>query len=106
MATRASHLEIVTDLSKDTFIAALIMFQPSRVVCSDIFSDKGTNPTGANRAITELYQFVRDEVSKETISSWNDTEGIRWHFILPAAATFGGLCEAVVKLTKFHLRRV
>lgn len=106
MATRASHLEIATDLSTDTFIAALIRFQSSRGVCSDIFSDNGTNLTGANRTLSELNQIFRDEVSKEKISSWSNTEGIRWHFIPPAVPTFGGLWEAVVKATKFHLRRV
>lgn len=41
-------IELVSNLSTDTFIAALRRFISRRRICSDIFSDKGKNFVGAN----------------------------------------------------------
>ncbi|GIZ02399.1 reverse transcriptase [Caerostris extrusa] len=48
-STRAIHLELVTDLSADAFIAALKRFISRRGKCSDIYSDCGSNFVGAKR---------------------------------------------------------
>ncbi|XP_055918520.1 uncharacterized protein LOC129950616 [Eupeodes corollae] len=47
MATKALHLEVVSDLSKDAFLAALRRFIARRGKCSIIYSDNGTNFQGA-----------------------------------------------------------
>lgn len=47
MAVNAIHLEIVSDLSTEAFIAALNRFVSRRGIPSDIYSDCGTNFVGA-----------------------------------------------------------
>lgn len=48
MATRAVHLELVSNLSTALLLSALHRFISRRGRCSDIYSDCGTNFVGAN----------------------------------------------------------
>lgn len=93
-ATRAIHLEIASDLSSDTFIAALKRFVSRRGRCSDIHSDCGTNFVGANRELNSLLKTAAEG------------QGIRWHFNPPSSPHFGGLWESGVKSVKTHMARV
>jgi len=69
-----------------------------------MYSDCGTNFVGADR---ELRAFFRASSSDgRRISQEIAKEGISWRFNPPAAPHFGGLWEAAVKSTKYHLRRV
>lgn len=47
LVTKAVHLELVTDLSSDAFLAALDRFVARRGLCVHIHSDNGTNFQGA-----------------------------------------------------------
>ena len=49
MCTRAVHLELVSSLSTDAFLAALKRFVSWRGLLTTIYSDSGTNFVGANR---------------------------------------------------------
>jgi hypothetical protein len=49
LATKAIHLELVTDCSTETFLGALKRFIARRGMVSSIYSDNGTNFVGANR---------------------------------------------------------
>lgn len=104
--TRAIHLEAVSDLTTDAFLAALRRFISRRGKPSDIYSDCGSNFKGANAEMKEFIQFVSAEPHNETVANKLTDEGIAWHFNPPGAPHFGGLWEAGVKSTKFHLRRV
>jgi Integrase zinc binding domain len=48
MATKAVHLEIVSDASTLAFIAALHRFVSRRGLCQNLYSDNGTNFVGAS----------------------------------------------------------
>ncbi|XP_055838382.1 uncharacterized protein LOC129906593 [Episyrphus balteatus] len=106
MATKALHLEVVSDLSTDAFLAALRRFVARRGKCSVIYSDNGTNFQGAARTLCEWYNLVRSEEHNHKISSTLAADGIKWEFIPPHSPHFGGLWEAGVKSVKQHLRRV
>lgn len=93
-ATKALHLELVSNLSADAFLAALRRFQARRGRCQHLFSDCGTNFIGAYR---QLNSYMAQSGSKE---------GVTWHFNPPSAPHFGGLWEAGVKSVKTHLSRV
>ncbi|CAH2088129.1 unnamed protein product [Euphydryas editha] len=100
MSTRALHLEVVSDMSTQAFLAAFRRFVARRGHCAKLFSDNGTTFVGASR---ELEQLTHCQAS---IAKHLETNNTEWHFIPAHAPNFGGLWEAGVKSTKFHLKRV
>ncbi|CAK1584951.1 unnamed protein product [Parnassius mnemosyne] len=105
MTTRAIHLESVSDLSAEGFLAAFKRFVARRGHCADLWSDNGTNFVGAAKELKKLLNVERSTVAVE-IAEWLATNGTNWHNIPPYAPNFGGLWEAGIKSTKFHLKRV
>jgi hypothetical protein len=99
MATRSVHLELVSDLTSEAFTAALKRFVSRRGLCSEIYSDNGTNMVGAAR---ELIKITKDT----NVANYLSSQNISWHFIPPGAPHFGGLWEAGVKSAKHHLNRI
>ena len=59
-AVKAVHLEIVTDLTSEAFIAAL-RFIARRGHPLLLWSNNGTNFVGANRQLKELFQFIKQQ---------------------------------------------
>ncbi|XP_053686315.1 uncharacterized protein LOC128735856 [Sabethes cyaneus] len=106
MCTKAVHLELVTDLSTECFLKALRRFIARRGICSDIFSDNGTNFVGARNQLKALFELLRSKEHQEGVTRECARDGIQWHFNPPSAPHFGGLWEAAVKSAKFHLLRV
>lgn len=104
MATKAVHIELVSDLTTEAFIGALRRFIARRGICSEIYCDNGSNFIGAATQLTELYKFLNENAN--TISNSLLTDRISFKFIPPSSPHFGGLWEAAVKSTKFHLKRV
>lgn len=104
--TKAIHLELVTELTSDYFIAALRRFVSRRGKPTSIHSDNGTNFVGANSKLKELFTFLSDNSHKKTIIDWAANEGIEWSYIPPRAPHFGGLWESGVRSIKHHLTRV
>lgn len=102
-ATRAIHLELVSDLSTPTFLAALTRFMSRRGLCSHIHSDNGTNFVGAAKV---LKNYLQSQTSSQSVVDLLANEGVQWHFIPPSAPHFGGLWEAAVKSAKHHLLKV
>jgi len=100
MAVKAVHLEIVTDLSTESFIAAMDRFTSRRGIPANIYTDCGTNYVGAAKQIKALLQ---TDDARQAVSSRVRCE---WHFNPPAAPHFGGLWEAAIKSTKTHLKKV
>ena len=105
-ATKAVHLEVVSDLSSDAFIAALRRFISRRGVCTHLYSDNATNFTGANRIFKELQNLLRSEDHQGRVADFLASRSVQWHFIPPRSPHFGGIWEAAVKSFKHHFRRV
>jgi hypothetical protein len=105
MATKAFHLEAVSDLSSIAFIAALKRFIARRGLCAHIYSDNGTNFEGADRILCEELNEAFKKANEEAAEVFSN-QGISWHFIPPAAPHFRGLWEAGVKSVKHHLKRI
>ncbi|XP_072934990.1 uncharacterized protein [Epargyreus clarus] len=105
MATKAIHLELVGDLTSQSFVGAFRRFVARRGRCTHLYSDQGRNFVGANKDLAEAFQDAHLELPghlNEILSS----EGTQWHFIPPYSPNFGGLWEAGVKSIKYHLRRI
>ncbi|XP_075162446.1 uncharacterized protein LOC142235098 [Haematobia irritans] len=104
-ATKAIHLEAVSDLSTVTFLAAFARFVSRRGCPKDMYSDNGTNFVGASRVLrAEFRNFLRD-ISSEVVHLYVNN-GVNWHFNPVAAPHMGGLWEAGVKSFKHHFNRV
>lgn len=105
MATKAVHIEVVSDLTTQGFLAAFRRFVSRRGHCSDIWSDNGTNFVGASRELASLFSAEKSGMLTDIAQSLANN-GTNWHFIPPLSPNFGGLWEAGVKSVKFHLKRV
>lgn len=103
LVTRAIHLELVSNLSTEAFLAALHRFMSRRGMCSHIYSDNGTNFVGANKDLTDMF---KKQEGKSLIEDTLSSQGIQWHFICPAAPHHGGIWEAAVKSAKTHLYKI
>ena len=105
-STKAAHLELVTDLKTETFLAALQRFIARRGLPSVIHSDNGTNFVGAHRELQELYSFLKKAGTQDAIVHWTSTRHIIWRVSPCLAPHFGGLWEAAMKTMKTLLRKV
>jgi hypothetical protein len=87
MATKAIHLELVSNLSSEAFIAALKCFIARRRLIDHLHVDNGSNFVGANR---ELKVFFKSEEFLIQVYSYAAKTQFHWHFI-PLNSHFGGL---------------
>ena len=106
LAVKAVHLELVSDLTTEAFIAWLRQFIARRGKPSLIWSDHGSNFVGAARQIKELFEFLQKDASTKDISNFCMSHSIMWDFLPEIAPYFGGLWEAVVKSLEKHLHRI
>ncbi len=106
LTVKAVHIELVTDLTSQAFLAALKRFISRRGLPSLIWSDNGTNFVGAATEIKELHQFLEQQFVQDDIQCYLSEKKITWKFIPLHAPHFGGLWEAAVKSVKTHLRRI
>jgi hypothetical protein len=91
MTTKAVHVELVGDLTTESFLNALKRLISRRGMVSKLYSDNATNFIGS-----------KNELQKRIQSDHN----IEWHFIPPRSPHMGGLWEANIKCGKNHLKRV
>lgn len=104
LSVKATHLELVSDLTSDAFIAALRQFIARRGKPSLIQSDHGPNFVGAKKELQELATFLEDQKTQGQISQFCTSQKIQWKFIPERSPHFGGIWEAAVKSLKFHLK--
>ena len=97
--TRAVHLEVVTDLSIETFLLALRRFSSRRSTPSIMMSD---NASTYLAAADELRQLFSSSLLSDTLSQ----RGIDWRFIPKRALWFGGFGERLIGLTKLTLKKI
>ncbi|GFT18378.1 integrase catalytic domain-containing protein [Trichonephila clavipes] len=102
---KAIHLEIISDLTTEAFLAALKRFVDRRGRPIEIHSDNGRNFVGANnelrKTLTALFKGKMEE-----IMDFLSKDQIKWNFNPPSTPHFGGLWEVGVKSLKYHLKRV
>lgn len=100
-STKAIHLETVSDLSAQAFIASLKRFIARRGKPDNICCDNGKNFVGANN---ELGRVLRS--SLRNVKDYSANEGIKFTFNPPYSPSLGGLWEAGIKSAKHHLKRI
>ncbi|XP_020901286.1 uncharacterized protein LOC110239872 [Exaiptasia diaphana] len=77
-AVKAVHIELVSSLSTEAFLAALKRFVSRRGKPSKIYSNNGTNFVGGSKELKELYRLVRSKDHNERVSEsvHHDENGI------------------------------
>lgn len=106
LSTKAVHLDLVTSLNTEEFMATLRRFIARRGKPLNLYSDNGTNFVGAKSELLELKRFLLNDENQTSISQSLAHDNISWHFIPPHSPHMGGIWEAGVKSVKFHLKRV
>ena len=102
MTTRAIHLEVSPDLTTDSFINALRRFFARRGPSTHLYTDNGTDFTGAERVL------------KEEVKRWNENkiheylqqQEIEWKFNTPKASHAGGSWERAIRTVRRILQAV
>lgn len=100
MPVNAIHVEVVTDLSTEIFLAAFDHFIARRGIPTEIRSDCGTNYIYAAREFKTLF---KNSTTRDAIQG---RVPCQWKFNPPAASHFGGIWEAAIKSIKIHLKKV
>jgi hypothetical protein len=103
MVTKAVHLELVTALTTEAFLATLKRFISRRGRAAHLYSDNATNFVGAERELKEQFASLQRE---DDVVNYTSDLGVTWHFIPPHAPNFGGLWEISMKSVKGHLAKI
>lgn len=104
-ATKAIHLEAVSDLSTPAFLAALDRFVARRGCPNSMYSDNGRNFVGAARQIDSNFAQQVKSFKDEAVNKFGH-QRLSWHFIPAAAPHMGGLWESGVKSFKTHFKKL
>ncbi|KPJ02096.1 hypothetical protein RR46_01492 [Papilio xuthus] len=101
LAVKALHIELVTDLTTEAFLAAFFRFTSRRGLPATVTSDNMTTFVGAANEVDIFFKTYSKDIQSEL-----GNRGIEFQTIPPYSPHFGGLWEAAVKSIKYHLKRV
>ncbi|BES90775.1 Pao retrotransposon peptidase [Nesidiocoris tenuis] len=95
-STKAVHIEVVADLSTQSFLLAYQIFVSLRGQPAEIWSDNGRNFVGAANELARLRHLLRDQDFQLAVHNEALKNGSLWHFIPPRSTLrgiVGGGCE-------------
>ena len=97
--TRAVHLEIVQDLTADTFLIVFRKFIGRRLLPKIMISNNGSTYLSAAEELCSLMESptVKEELGRRSVS---------WRFIPKRAPWFGGFWERLIGLPKTAIKKV
>lgn len=104
LATKAVHLDLVCDLTGDSFLNCLRRFISRRGNVSQLHSDNAGNFKKACRDLHIMSEQTKSQLNEELHIELAANK-IQWKFIPPNSPNFGGIWEAAVKSCKHHLKR-
>ena len=92
------HLELVSDATTQAFIAALKRMVSRRGMVNHIISDNGPNLVGGNNYLKAIIEEMEQDADRIA-----ESFQLKWTFMTPSAPHHGGIYEAAVKSTMYHL---
>lgn len=104
--TKATHIELVGDLSSNSFLNALKRFVSRRGLCSRLYSDNATNFAGANNELQKISHFLSNLNNNNDFRNFCLKFSIDWKYIPPRSPHHGGLWESAIRSAKYHLSRI
>ena len=93
LTMRAVHIEVAHTLEADSFICTYQRFVSHRGKPKEIYSDNGTNFTGAERELREALERLDHAKIYNSLRS-ND---VQWSFNPPEASHQGGIWERMIR---------
>ena len=96
--TRAVHLEVVTDLSEETFLQAFRRFSSRKSLPRIVLSDNASTFMSAADDLKALFESTGVQESL-------GNQGVEWRFIPRRAPWYGGYWERLVGLTKNAIKK-
>ncbi|KAB0799264.1 hypothetical protein PPYR_07144 [Photinus pyralis] len=106
MATKAVHLEVVTDTRTEKYIAALRRFIAVRGKVAEMNCDNGSNFHGADSEMKDFRQMLNSVKTKEALEKTFSEDGIKFNYIPGNSPHMRGLWESNVKAVKYHMKRI
>ncbi len=100
MSSRAVHLDVVLDMSADTFLQAFRRMINRRGVCLSLWSDNAKTFKRSEKDLAAAYKSIPNSQVVDSLSH----QGIEWHFIAEKAPWWGGAWERMVSLVKTSLK--
>lgn len=100
--TRAVHLELVRDLTTETFLMALRRFIARRGIPKTVYSDNALTFKRASADMNKIFHAIKGSDTQAYLSDHR----ITWKFIVERAAWWGGFWERMVRTVKNVLRKV
>ena len=100
--TRAVHLELVQDMSAQTFLLCLRRFIATRGTPEEIISDNAKQFKLSSDTIKLIWANI---VQSDEIQNYVSSRSIKWSFIVELAPWMGGFYERLVGLVKRDLRK-
>lgn len=105
-STKAIHIELLSNLTTETFLACLNRFISRRGMPTKIFCDNAKTFKGAANQLKELYDLQSSQNHRDSVHNFCSKSYIKFLFIPSYSPEFGGLWEASVKSFKNHFKRV
>lgn len=102
--SRAIHLELVSNMTTEAFIASLKRFSSRRGIPAVIHCDNGTNFVGSEKELRRaMHKFIN--LYDKGIIDFATEHEIEFQFNPPSGPHFGALWESNIKSVKTHLKR-
>ena len=100
--TRAVHLELVWDLTTESFVNAFRRFISTRGNCNTIYSD---NALTFKKAEKDL-KFYLELMNGKAFQNYVTEQKLEWKYILEYAPWWGGFYERLMKSIKQPLKKI
>jgi len=102
MSTRAVHLEVVDDMTAESFLNAIRRFIARRGKPKQFISDNAKHYILTDKVLSSYWQKLENDPS---VQSYMSSEGISWKYIVELAPWMGGFYERMVGIVKRSLKK-
>ena len=106
LVTRAVHLDIVTDMSTQSYLRCLKRFASRRGLPRKFVSDNGKTFKAASKYIKAASKYIKAVFEDHTIEEHLIGLRCAWQFNVKRAPWCGGAFERLIKSTKHCLRKM
>lgn len=88
MSTKAIHVEAVSDMTAEAFVAAFRRLVARRGIIRNFYSDNGTNFVRSNKILLENLDAINEEEYNKVICDEFSKNNTKWFFSPARSSTF------------------